>query len=890
VARYKSWAWKGAKRTSFGSLSRDDVLARRDSVKADLDAFLRKSNADLAPLLQGALQPALTVYEELKTRGGSLDFLDLLLKARNLIRDNATVREELQKRFTHYFVDEFQDTDPIQAELLLLLSSDNPQESDWLSVSPVPGKLFLVGDPKQSIYRFRRADVAIYLQVKDMLLSRGAKPLYLNTSFRSPPSLQSFVNAAFASAMTGTKAHGQYVPLVNWRSEITGRPTIVALPVPRPYGDYGTIVNFRIDESLPEATGAYVDWLVNQSGWTVEENGSTVPILPRHVCILFRRLRNFSADVTRPYVRALEARRLPHVLVGGRSFHDREEILALRNALTTIEWPDDELRVYATLRGPLFAFNDDALFTYRQTLNADGDLQIRRLHPMHPVERTQLEPAAREVADALALLGRLHVGRNRRPIAQTMLMLLDTVRAHAGIAMWPTGEQALANCLRMVDMARRFEQRGASSFRAFVERMEADAEAGQAEDAPIVEQGTEGVRMMTVHRAKGLEFPVVILTDPTCPAARDNPSRHVDPARRLWLEPLCGCMPIELLEASQEELLRDQAEAVRLAYVAATRARDLLVVPACGDRPLAGWLEILNPALYPPDEAKGQSESVPGAPSFGQESVVERGPQGMAPDGGSVRPGLHRAKVGTHTVAWWDPKVLALEVEENVGVRQQRILEADESGNEVARGEQAYTQWKDAQSAAVASASEPSIKVQTATAFDAGARPGEPDLAHVQVERIKRADVERPSGRRFGALVHAVLAAADLDATDNEITAIAHANARLMDATAAEIDAAVTTVSSALQHPLMQRAARAQAIRRETPVQHYRDDGTLIEGVVDLAFKEDTPVFKGWTVVDFKTDREVEKAKDQYRTQVTAYVNAVRLATGSEARGFLLVV
>ena len=471
-------------------------------MKADLDAFLSKSNADLAPLLQEALQPALAAYEELKARGGRLDFLDLLIKARDLIRDNAAVREELQKRFTHYFVDEFQDTDPIQAELLLLLAADNPQESNWLNVSPIPGKLFLVGDPKQSIYRFRRADVAIYLQVKQMLLSRGAEPLYLNTSFRSPPSLQSFVNAAFAPAMAGTTADGEYVPLEKWRTEITGRPTIIALPVPRPYGDYGKIVNFRIDESLPEATGAFIDWLVNESGWTVEENGSTVAISPRHICILFRRLRNFSADVTRPYVRALEARRLPHVLVGGRSFHDREEIIALRNALTAIEWPDDELRVYATLRGPLFAFSDDALFVYRQTLSADGELQIRRLHPMHPVDRTKLEPAAQEVADALALLGRLHVGRNRRPIAQTILMLLDAVRAHAGIAMWPTGEQALANCLRMVDLARRFEQRGASSFRAFVERMEADAEAGQAEDAPIVEQGTEGVRMMTVHRGE----------------------------------------------------------------------------------------------------------------------------------------------------------------------------------------------------------------------------------------------------------------------------------------------------------------------------------------------------------------------------------------------------
>ena len=318
---------------------------------------------------------------------------------------------------------------------------------------------------------------------------------------------------------------------------------------------------------------------MNESGWTVEENGNKVPIAPRHICILFRRLRNFSADVTRPYVRALEARRLPHVLMGGRSFHDREEIIALRNALTAIEWPDDELRVYATLRGPLFAFSDDALFMYRQTVSADGDLQIRRLNPMHRIGRVKLEPAAQEVADALTLLGRLHVGRNSRPIAQTILMMLDAVRAHAGIAMWPTGEQALANCLRMVDLARRYEQRGASSFRAFVERMEADAEDGQAQDASIVEQGTEGVRMTTVHRAKGLEFPVVILADPTCPLVRDFPSRHVDPTRQLWLEPLCGCTPVELLEAAPEELQRDRAEAVRLAYVAATRARDLLVVP-----------------------------------------------------------------------------------------------------------------------------------------------------------------------------------------------------------------------------------------------------------------------------------------------------------------------
>ena len=134
-------------------------------------------------------------------------------------------------------------------------------------------------------------------------------------------------------------------------------------------------------------------------------------------------------------------------------------------------------------------------------------------------------------------------------------------------------------------MARHFE-RGASSFRAFVEKLEDDALRGEAEEAPIVEEGVEGVRVMTVHKAKGLEFPVVVLADPTCSAARDTPSRRVDPSRRLWVEPLCGSAPIELLEAAT----RLQAEAVRVAYVAATRARDLLVAPVCGDEPIEGGL------------------------------------------------------------------------------------------------------------------------------------------------------------------------------------------------------------------------------------------------------------------------------------------------------------
>src|SRR5208282_4704124 len=124
-------------------------------------------------------------YNQLKRRAGKLDFVDLLLLARDLVRDKPGVRRYLQNRFTHVFIDEFQDTDPLQAEILLLLAADNPAESDWMNITPQPGKLFVVGDPKQSVYKFRRADVVLYRDIRDALEKRGVGILQLTTSFRA---------------------------------------------------------------------------------------------------------------------------------------------------------------------------------------------------------------------------------------------------------------------------------------------------------------------------------------------------------------------------------------------------------------------------------------------------------------------------------------------------------------------------------------------------------------------------------------------------------------------------------------------------------------------------------------------------------------------------------
>jgi ATP-dependent exoDNAse (exonuclease V) beta subunit len=884
---------------------RDRVVRAREDLLGALDRFRLDADADLAALLQQELRGAIDRYDQVKARAGALDFLDLLLGARNLLRAHAAVRRDFQKRFARIFVDEFQDTDPLQAEILLLLAADDPGESDWRQARPRPGALFLVGDPKQSIYRFRRADVAIYREVSERLTGIGARLLRLTTSFRSVPAIQACVNAAFAPVMTGDDftLQAEYVPLTRHRTPLPGQPSLVALPVPEPYR-WRKISGPAIEASLPGAVGAFVDWLIHESGWQVTERSgeAPVPVSARHVCLLFRRFVSWENDVTRPYVEALEARGIPHVLVGGRAFHEREEVEAIRAALAAIEWPDDELSVFATLRGPLFAVGDEALLAWTHRFGGASPHGFRRFafHPFRIPDifdgdlPEDLEPL-RPIAGALQVLARLHRRRNYVPVSQTLHELLGAARAHVGFALRTGGEQALANVLHVAELARQFEGGGGISFRGFVEELRLAADAAQAAEAPILEEDSDGVRMMTVHKAKGLEFPVVILADPTCRLSRPEASRWIDAAANRCALRIGGWSPIDLLLNEAGESARDRAEAQRLAYVAATRARDVLVVCAVGDEPWeGGWLDPLLPAVYPPLATRRQSVPAPGCPAFPSKDSVLVRMEGDPAGPDTVAPGLHPfagagqgAQAEPYDVVWWDPRVLRLDAPDTGGLRRDDLIAKD--GNPAAVEERlaAYERWQALRAAATAAGRTPSLVARTATelardrTFTALAEP-----ASIEVIDLPR-PAGRPFGPDFGTLVHAVLATVALDAGPDDVRAIARTHGRILGAKDAEVDAAADAVSSALAHPLFERVRAASAAgrcAREYPILWRAGDGSLVEGAADLVFEEPD----GLTILDFKTDRDPAELKEQYVRQLGLYAAAVAELRNRPVAGVLV--
>jgi hypothetical protein len=321
--------------------------------------------------------------------------------------------------------------------------------------------------------------------------------------------------------------------------------------------------------------------------------------------------------------------------------------------------------------------------------------------------------------------------------------------------------------------------------------------------------------------------------------------------------------------------------------VAATRARDVLVVPVIADERYEGWLAALHPAIYPPSSRirKPEANQAPGTPLFGDDTVSKR-PAKAKRTRDSVMPGVHAPESGTHRVIWWDPRPLKLGLKPSIGLAQEKILTEDTEGR-AAAARAHWESWRSSRAQVIERGSAPSRIIQTATerARSAVAIPGSDDITIVDA----RWQGARPGGARFGTLVHAVLATVDLDAERDAVATHAEIHSRLLGASDEARDAAVEVVTAALAHPLMRRAAAAMSrgvCRREAAIVIRLEEQTLIECVADLTFNEADE----WTVVDFKTDGELGGLEQRYRRQVALYVHGISEATSANARGHLMLL
>jgi ATP-dependent helicase/nuclease subunit A len=313
-------------------------------------------------------------------------------------------------------------------------------------------------------------------------------------------------------------------------------------------------------------------------------------------------------------------------------------------------------------------------------------------------------------------------------------------------------------------------------------------------------------------------------------------------------------------------------------------------VPGVGDEPYPHprqgekWIDVMNHAIYP-DRPWPAPEPAVGCPEFGRDTVLERPDEEAATYAQPIRPGRYTIgdPAASFDVTWWDPSRLHLGAEMSFGARQRALIDKAAPEERVREGHEAVDHWTQLHGRRLASGRVPSLQVQRVTDAARVADVVPAEVAVLQVETT----ASRRGGRAFGALLHEVLAVIDLDASDAAIEAAVDFKSRVLGTAGVDQAAIVTAVRDTLRHPLLVAAARAHATghcRREAPVTLRMDDGTWVEGQLDLAFEDG----EGWTVVDFKTDADLDATIDAYRRQVALYARALAQSTARPARAVLL--
>jgi len=784
----------------------------------------------LAELVASIRDGLLREIEEEKRRQGLLDFDDLLLKARDLLRGSPAIRSYFRDRYPALVVDEFQDTDPVQAEIVMRLAGGEPQDPvEWRSLEPESGSLFIVGDPKQSIYRFRRADVESYREVRDRFDEEGR--VSLRTNFRSDPRILDYVNALLAGAMVEKDDEPWeigYAPLEPKPGRVHSqleRPVIHLLPPAAdgsivdaddgltskaPGDDVGTEEGDTDDE--PEEDPCLADQEANAvANLLLQLHGRFPCEAWKDVAVIV--YRNEAIDRLQEVFRAAG---IPAILEGGKSFFRREETAAVAAALKAIDDPGDAVSTVAALKSFLFGLTDLELVEAAEAGGRFDDWESL--------------PSASPAGKAVSLLARLHASRHRRPFAETVADLLSARLAFCAVEAGAVvnGVQGAANLERLVAMARELDREGLS-FRQATERLSLKLETNEGEPRAYAEE-VDAVRLITIHKAKGLEFNVVVLADLGLRTKHDLPGIFYDRAGGEYGVSLKFAGRSVRTPGARRLLAafdrRRLAEEKRFLYVGLTRAKEMLAVSwfrksgttsllapiASFERPappLAAFVELVEGDVRrpPPPPANPPGES----PSDVEERMAEA--EGL----------LERA-------------------------RQTAARPLRRAGEKPAEG----------------------IRV---------ARPEDLPAAERDEERRGRAV-------RIGIAVHETMEG--LLSPDGALPlreALEAATRSLLPDERSEVARLAYSLAA---HPVLARAIAAKRRFVELPIL-FRDDSLdgspLIEGKIDLLFEEDD----GFVIVDWKTDRLDSPAgrtlrEALYRPQLEAYGRGLRALLGKTAR------
>ncbi|HEX8848737.1 MAG TPA: UvrD-helicase domain-containing protein [Gemmatimonadaceae bacterium] len=764
---------------------------------ADLTEFVNGPAAEVLrcwrehryPIVMRYLRRAADAFAAERLATAQLGFEDLLLLAAKLLRENEEAREQLGARWAHLLVDEFQDTDPVQAEVCLLLASPSSEGNDWRSVRPRPGAIFVVGDPKQSIYRFRRADIQVYELVKRRFASFGAV-LALTQNFRSTEPIERLVNAHFAGVFPPEgDAKQAAFSAMKTNGTADGAEGVF---------HYTVCPDARNQDALfTEDAALLASWIAGRI-----ERGE-------------RRAGDFLilTETRKPiehYARALAERNVA-VSTTGAPLPQERELTELLIVLRAIADPENAVLVAAALEGLFFGLSPADLYDGRK-----AGLHWSITH----------RPSEEESACGRALL-QLHEWwkvSQRQPADVLLERILDDTGLLFHAASLTLGDARAGALLHLVEALRASSTAGASGVSDATERLELLL-GQEAADAPLRPGRTDAVRVMNLHKAKGLEATVVILAapyeredfEPTVWIRRDE--KGATGAMLVEGDGLRIAQPPGWAQMADDEALFARAEDDRLMYVAATRPKRELVVARCEKTTQKRGTEHLGWAWTPLAATLG---------TIGKELSLEI----------TEAPGRNRVEMS------------AAEMREAV----------------------------DAAEANLHAAAAPTMRVATVT-----------ESVKEQREEARRYDlpVKPNAGAAWGRAVHRGLEAAGRGRTGDSLAVFLNAVAReemLDEDRSAALHALVNAVTTSERW----KRLVAGSASFELPVMRVtsEEDAQLFtEGVIDAASLGPD----GWTVLDWKTDgvtdAEWAKRVTQYEAQVGAYSTILTALTGSAAKG-----